>query len=432
MAIAAYIQHKAETLKKLFYYRVVVNLIRLKERWYKLCAPATRRYELAIIDDYIPNPVAGFRGSEFAYLLREIDNSVLFSIVGSVIDKKKDYRYHNIKTKEQYVAGKRKFVSAERLKDSQLQPFFSWTKINCRLAYTVFLTNGTYLIDYFEQRKIRFILELYPGGSFCTVTDGPEFDHLKRVLGSEMLEKVIVTQKNSLEFVTANQLCDPAKIEFIYGVILSEDFLDIPPKELKYAASKQTLDICFAAAKYMPRGLDKGYDIFVDMAHILLRKGYSFRFHVVGGFNEDDVPIDPEFRNQFHFYGFLKGREFTDFYKDKDIFVSPSRANTLARGAFDGFPTAACAEAGLHGLCLLLSDPLGLNMVFTHGTDTIIPENIPGQFADFIINLANNPEEMYRIGETGKKTIQTHFGHQAQLVSRLSAITQSLQKLNRQ
>ena len=212
-------------------------------------------------------------------------------------------------------------------------------------------------------------------------------------------------------------------------MILSEDFLNVPAKEIKYKVNKETIDVCFAAAKYMPQGLDKGYDIFIDMAHLLLKQSKIFQFHIVGGFNEEDVPIDPALRDHFHFYGFLKGLEFTDFYKDKDIFISPSRANTLAKGAFDGFPTAACAEAGLHGLCLLLSDPLGLNRVFSNEVDTFIPANNPNQFAEIIINLSANPADIYAIGERGKKTIQTNFGYEAQLVSRLSVIEQSLQKL---
>lgn len=402
----------------------------MQHRLRYLLLPGTKQYDLVIIDDYIPNAVAGFRGSEFSYLMKEIPNSALFSIIGSKIDGRKDYQYFNIKSNEQFNKSKEAFTKVFDVKDEQVNPFHGWTKINSKLIYIVFLTNAYYLIDYLEKRGIKFILELYPGGNFCTVTEGPAYEQLKRVLGSPMLEKVIVTQKNSLQFVLDNNLCAREKVTFIYGVILSEDFLDLPPKQIMYPLQKNTVDICFTAAKYMPRGLDKGYDIFIDMAHLLLATGSHYHFHIVGGFNEADVPINSKYRDNFHFYGFLKGKEFTEFYKDKDIFVSPSRANTLAKGAFDGFPTAACAEAGLHGLCLILSDPLALNMVFSHDKDTIIPQNNPVQIAEIIINLAANPEEIYSIGEKGKRTIQAGFGHEAQMVSRLSAITQSLQKMS--
>lgn len=423
-----FIGKKLETLRKLFYYRVYLKMHQLRDALLLKYTPPTKQYDLVIIDDAVPKTLSGFRDYEFAFFMSQLSNMALFSIIGSKVDKRKKYEYHQIKTIEQYESSKEQFIEKYKVRPEQMQPFMSWTKIKARLAYVVFMTNAVYLIDYLEEHNIKFILELYPGGGFSVLKEGPTWEALKRVLGSHCLEYVITTQVNSREFVLENKLCATEKVTFTYGAILSPEFMDLPPKQLKYGTNKNTIDICFAAAKYMPKGLDKGYDIFIDMAHLLLASSSVYQFHIIGGFDDQDMPINPAYRSHFHFHGYLGTADFLTFYKDKDIFLAPNRAYTLGKGAFDGFPTATAAEAGLHGLCVLITDPLNLNVCLDTTKDAIFLPPDPALYAENIINLTANPNRIYEIGENGKKALQIGFSYEGQLNDRLSLINKSLNR----
>jgi len=423
-----YFAKKISTLRKLFYYRVIINGERLKARLLKKISRPAGSYDLVMIDDVVPKGLSGFRNYEFVFLLNTIKNSAVYSIMGNNLSPKKALQYFPIKKEDEYNASRDRFCRDYGIDRSKLHPFFPWTNIKAKLAYVVFLTNADYLIDYLEAHSIKFILELYPGGGLTVLTEGPTFNNLKRVLNSPCLETVIATQINTYNFLLEHKVCDKDKVVFIYGGILAPEFMAIPPKEVRYPLHKDTIDICFGAAKYMPQGQDKGYDVFIEMAHLLLARSDKFRFHIIGDFNEHDIPLAPQYRQYFTYHGFLKNENTIPFYKDKDIFVSPNRAFVLGNGAFDGFPTGTAAEAGLQGLCVLLTDPLKLNIFFDEGRDAIFLQPDANQFADFIIHLSADPAEIYNIGERGKLALQKAFDYKAQLDMRLALINKSLHK----
>jgi len=424
-----YLIKKLNTLNKLFYARIYLNSLRLKHYiLYHLSFPE-KKYDFVIIDDAVPKYLAGFRDYEFVGFLKNYKNMVLYSIIGSRISKKKQYDYFHIKTYKEYQSNRREFEEEYGIPASRLRPFFTWTKVNAKLAYVVFMSNAIFLVDYLEERNIKFVLELYPGGGFSILKEGVMYENLKRVLGSPCLEKVIATQPITYSFLLENNLCDKSKVTYIHGGYLSKEFMDLPPKTLKYPEDKPTVDICFAAAKYMPGGQNKGYDIFMDMAHLLLKKASNFQFHIVGGFDETDIPPDPALKDHFHFYGHLKTKEFTPFYKDKDIFICPVRPFLLGKGIFDGFPTGTACEAGLHGLCLLMSDPLGQNEVFSGKGDSFFLENDPVLFADKVMELVSNPDLLYQTGYNGTISLQKKYQHKYQFDSRFEIINHALSKL---
>ena len=403
---------------------VYINWLKFESQFRYIVGKPTAKFDLVIIDDFLPNNFSPFRANEFAFLLSHVEHSALFSIIATRLRLEYEYAYGHVKNEIEFENYKKDYIEKFQLTNHQIFPFYNHIKINTGLAYIVFLSNAHYLIDYLEKRKIKFILELYPGGGF-QMTEGEPLKKLARVLGSPCLASVIVTMKNTHQYVLEKKLCPLSKIEYKYGGILPAHFFNLPDKAIKYGANKKTIDICFTAAKYMPKGLDKGYDIFIDMAHLLLQKSAIFHFHVVGNYDKGDIEIEPRFLSNVHFYGFLKTDEFIGFYSDKDIFVSPSRPYVLGKGAFDGFPTTACAEAGLNGLCMVVSDPLDLNVIFEDKIDVIIVENDPAQFANAILGLSKKPDEIYSMGIKGKEKLKT-INPEDQLDFRLSVINKHL------
>ena len=401
----SYIAERMGTIYRLMYRYIYLNILKLGNSIMHVFAPR-HTCSVAIIDDLSPHPTGAFRSSEFSWLMQRIPGAYLFNTLATKVSKRKQYRYFTTFSVAEFNKNKSLFSKEFNIEGRRIQPFFPWTKIDTKLAYIAFLHNAYYMIDYLEENNIKFILELYPGGGFTVLTEGPGYEMLKRVLSSPCLVTVFVTMKLSNRFLREQKLCDESKITYFYGGILSPKLFGLPAKTIKYPYNKNTIDICFVASKYTPQGLDKGYDIFIDMAHMLLAQKDIFRFHVVGGFVAEDIPIDPAYKHCFSFYGYLDSSVFAEFYKDKDIFVSPTRPFMIAKGAFDGFPTGTCAEAGLNGLCMMLSDPLDMNEGFVNYEDIVILENDPKQFADAILKLSDTPDEIYRIGNNSKIGIE--------------------------
>ncbi|NDC40363.1 MAG: glycosyltransferase family 1 protein [Chitinophagia bacterium] len=370
----------------------------------KATARPTPPYSVVILDDTAPNLLTSYRTHEFTHHLDNIPGSALYSIISFSYVVKKYFDHYSIESLKQFKKYRSEFIAKYPYETNRIQPFQPWTILNTKLVYVVFLNNAYNHIDYFEKHNIKFLLELYPGGGFCITTDDFSYEKLKRVLTSPSLATVFTTQRISYEFITQQNFCDPSKIIHYFGGILTKELFGMPDHHVRYPEQKQTIDVCFAANKYTPRGEDKGYDIFIESAIKVLETGDEvFRFHIIGGFSDKDIPIPAAYRHKFIFKGHIKFYEFRELYKDKDIFISPSRPYILAKGAFDGFPTTTTAEASLNGLCILLSDPLNLNELYENGRDAMILENDPEQFAAAMLALKADPARMYQMGQMGKQ-----------------------------
>ena len=107
----------------------------------------------------------------------------------------------------------------------------------------------------------------------------------------------------------------------------------------------------------------------------------KFRFHVVGGFSEDDIEVS-DIINKIKFYGYLKPEELRKFYITQDLIISPNRTNVLSKGAFDGFPTGCSIEAGLCGVAMFVTDELNQNSVLIDNKDCVFINHNP----DFIVS----------------------------------------------
>ena len=422
--------HSIPTLFKYFLFTIRLNtekhfFIPTYSMWIvilKLFSVPTKRYDLVIIDDTMPNIMSAYRTYEFSYYIKNVPNVAMYCIIDFQIGKKRYFDHYSIPNITTFAKYKNEFIDLFKVDSSKILPLRKWTKITADFAYIVFLNNAYAFIDYLEERNIKFILELYPGGGFEIDKECDGYHKLVRVLSSKCLANVIVTQKVSKQFLLDNKLCSPDRIVYVYGVILAQNLFGLPSKTIFFGVNKNVLDICFVSNKYMPQGLNKGYDIFIGMAIKLLGFFKNLKFHIVGGYNKDDIAIGEDIISHFYFYKHIEATKFIDFYKDKDIFIAPCRPFLLSKGNFDGFPTGTCCDAGLNELCMLVSDELELNEIFTDKVDMFFLKNDVDEFVSQVEFLYKNPSEIYRVGKNGKNTLNEKVNIKDQLNDRLQVI----------
>lgn len=282
-------------------------------------------------------------------------------------------------------------------------------------------------LELLEELKIPFIFNLYPGGGFAL--NNKQIDEkLHRIFSSPMFKKVIVTQKVTRRYLLDNNFCSEENIEFIYGVVQPQESLNNNINEKQYyKGGKDTLDICFAAYKYMKEGKDKGYDLFIETAKKLSKKYNNVKFHVVGTFDETDIDIS-EISEHITFYGSRTTEWFKEFYKDKDIFLSPNRINQLTTGSFDGFPTGCATEAMLNGVVVIATDELSQNVAFEKGKEIIIVKPNTKELINAIDNLYKNPKEIKQISNSAYKKAQEVYSIDKQVMSRVNILKEEIKK----
>jgi glycosyltransferase involved in cell wall biosynthesis len=303
---------------------------------------------------------------------------------------------------------------------------FFWGKV----AYAVFIENAFNFIEQIEAAQIPFIFTLYPGGGF-QLNNKVSDEKLRRVFASPFFRKVIVTQNVTYNYLVENKLCIESAIEFIYGVVLpAEEYKGGGPEKQKYLVDKQTFDICFVANKNMPKGEDKGFDKFIDVALNLGTKYEDIYFHVVGPFDGTEIDTSP-IADKIKFYGYIHTDQFKEFYSAKDIIISPNIHFMLFPGAFDGFPTGACTEAGLNGVALFVSDTLGQNIKFKDGQDIVIIPHNSEKITEVVEEYYLNPEKTYALAERGQRRMEEIYSIDAQMGPRKTLIANILKEFEK-
>ena len=379
--------------------------------------PNDHRVDLLVLDDFFPDVLSAFRIAEFNYYLEKIPSEVhsarpsnlFYRCRGSYEEKLHEYScyYPDL--------------------SGRVKTFNKLKVPNCRLACTVFINNTFNFIEYFDKHKIPFVFTLYPGGGFY-IDEAVSDMKLQRVLSSPNFRKVIVTQKITQEYLLAKNYCNAEDICFAYGAVLPSQALSaVQINKRRFKVDKNTLDICFVAAKYTDRGIDKGYDVFIDVAKKLHQIYPDIKFHIVGSFDASDIDVFP-IKDRITFYGLRNTDFFPGFYSGMDIVLSPNVPFVLAPGAFDGFPTGACTEAGLCGVAVLCSDPLKQNISFKDGEEIVIIPRESREIVKIITHFYENPEVMYRIAEDGKRAFTRVFDLDAQMSVRMKVIEQLLQQ----
>jgi glycosyltransferase involved in cell wall biosynthesis len=314
-------------------------------------------------------------------------------------------------------------VRAEYLKrypqnKGRVSHFNRWRVLPPGLGYTNFSIAAFQFVEQFEKANLPFIFTLYPGFGFQLGQKASDA-MIRRVLKSPCFRKVIVTQKISHEYLLSKSWCAPSQIEFIYGCVIpngSQSGQTIGRRH--YQEDKRTFDICFVAHKHMPRGVDKGYDIFIEAAKALAKVHPDFRFHVVGEFNEQDIDVR-ELSDRLRFYWSQATDFFTGFYKEMDVILSPNIPFTWAPGAFDGFPTAACMEAGIAGVAVFCTDPLHQNFIFREGEEIVIIPHDAQSICDQVEHYRHDYDALHRLSLKGQEAFRRVFDLEAQMAPRL-------------
>ncbi|UXN58947.1 hypothetical protein [Phyllobacterium zundukense] len=372
-------------------------------------------YDLLIIDDIYPSNFSPFRTIEYNHYMWFFDAAVL-SMEGSQL------WIENSKIGEHIEK-----LDLDSKYKSRISSFRDGHKIGGKIAYITFLGNAYKLLPYLTARGLPFILQLYPGGGFAI--DQPETDEkLKAVLLSPLCKKVITTQTITKDYIVDKIGCSPEKIEFIFGGVFDSriDF-DYYRDKVVYGKHKETIDLCFVAHKYGDDLVSKGYDYFLEVAQTLEQKFSNLRFHVVGDYSPGDIPLE-NIAKKTTYYGRQPSSFFADFYPKMDAIVSFNRPFVLMPGAFDGFPTGACLEAGFRGVANIINDPLNLNIAFKDGEDLLILNDDFQSSIEKISRLLADQNALMNLGVGTWRAFHRTMDLDAQLWARTKVIGDELLK----
>ncbi len=397
-------------------YRKPVKIIRIFTGWvvFSVLRHIPIKTNLLIIDNFEPSYLlSGFRVTEFNYLLSNIKNCKLlnFSQVIYKYCKWKHARKKNIfwtkpQTPSQYRNNKRNYVKLFGINKKNIIQLES-RPYKANGAYLMFIYNAYLALRLLEKNKIPFVFTLFPGGGLRL--NYKFSDHmLKTVFASPMFRGVFVPQKIIYDYLLDKKLCPKEKIFFDYGggfVQFTEK--DVLPK-LWYKQDKNTFDISFVAHRYMEKGLDKGFDLFLYAAREIVKKYPFVHFHCVGTCTIDDFKDKfDDIKNNLHFYGSQKMDFFPSFYQNIDINISPNRPFILAPGAFDGFPLSI--EAMLFGVPLFCTDELKQNYNYVADKELVIIKPDVKDIVNKIEYYLTHLKELHNIGKSGQTKINEFF-----------------------
>lgn len=393
-------------------FRVVTKARRTPRR-----APVGTR-KLAIVDDVFPHMLSAFRIAEYNAYLERWKNATVYTTTGGFRTLREEGSFDDVlKTYSERFP-----LLGDRVVEVDSEQSISDHLVGNEFLYTVFLYNAFRMLDLVHAHDLPFAFTLYPGGRFRLDQESSDYQ-LRSVCSSPNLRKVITTQKVTYEYLLGKKYCPPDKVEFVYGGVFPSDRLRGPGAEKKhYKENKSSFDVCFVAHKYTDRGADKGYDVFVEVAKLLARKHDDVFFHVVGLFDESDVDIGG-LEGRIRFYGTKSTEFFSAFYSGMDAILSPNVPFVLQPGAFDGFPTGGCIEAGLSGVAVFCTDPLVQNVFFKEGEEIAVVPGDPEAISQKLSWYHARPAELRELATKGQRAFRRIFGREAQLGPRLEMLS---------
>jgi hypothetical protein len=152
-----------------------------------------------------------------------------------------------------------------------------------------------------------------------------------------------------------------------------------------------------------------------------LKLDNRFRFHVIGGFDEREIPVD-DLGDKITFYGYKQPDFLTDFYKDMDIFFSYNRPFKLFNGSFDGFPLGI--DAAYCGVSLFVGDELHMNRHYTQGKDIVIVPGDAEEIAQEWLKYMLQPDMLHQLSINCQKTTQRLFDIDMQVSERMKVFAE--------
>jgi glycosyltransferase involved in cell wall biosynthesis len=380
----------------------------------------TIKGDLVVIDSQFPqkDPFA-FRNSEINEYIQKVENFDSYTMPTTFPDTNAPFGHSYGLTHAEFVENKKGYLKHYPSNSTKLHYIFDNQNYNFKLAYSFFLAETYVLLPFYEKHKIPFIFVLYPGGLFGLNSD-PSDAMLQKIMASPCFRGVIVTQQITKDYLTENNFCDSKLVHYIYGGMVQFKKNELLAKR-QYGRDKQTFDICFVAAKYSERGVDKGYDLFIETAKKLAKSTHDIMFHVVGGFDETEIDVT-ELEGRITFYGF-RGPDFLkEFYSRMDIFLAPNRPGQLFGGNFDGFPLGI--DAGYCGVALFVGDELKMNHHYAPDEELVILKLEADWISDTIRGYYNDPQKLYELSAKGQVRTQQLFDLDYQVDERLKVFSE--------
>jgi glycosyltransferase involved in cell wall biosynthesis len=370
--------------------------------------------DLLILDSLFPHSLSRFRLEEFCAYLKHFTNSMVLSTGEHLAVIKETKSLNTFINEFEHLYPE--FIGRTQATTHYIDGY------SARLAYLTFLNNVSYFLESLEKKGIPFIFTLYPGGGF-EINQERSDSMLRRIFSSAQFRKVIATQQITYDYLVRKNFCTEDRIVYIYGGVKPLDTLNKSKNYEKkfFGFEKDSMDICFVAVKYMPAGTDKGYDIFIEVAKKLAQLHSNINFHIVGNFNEDDMPING-LEGKITFHGFQILDWFDKFYIDKDIILSPNIPFALSKGAFDGFPTGSCVEAGLRKVAVFCTDELKLNSHFINNEEIVIIPHDADRIAQIIEAFYKEPDKLRSVAEKGATKIMEVFSYERQVLPRIKIL----------
>jgi glycosyltransferase involved in cell wall biosynthesis len=368
-------------------------------------------FRIAILDDFFPHPISGFRHEELSSYLDEMQGVTVHSN-GISLGWIAETRPIDAIIAEHLVAHPRHIGRIHPLRAGQLPEADAY--------YAIFLNNIAQYVEAIEHTRKPFAFTLYPGGGFGTGNKLSD-DKLRRVCGSPSFESVIVTQPNTRDYLLKVHAVPPPKIHYLQGGMVPRAAFVAPKWRKHFGIDKASLDIGFVANRYSPTGEDKGYDLFVETADALSRKGVNATYHVVGPWDAAVIPLG-EFSTRFVFHGFVSSEKLRGLGQVLDLILSPNRPGILAKGSFDGFPTGSCVEVGLQEAAIFCTDALKLNTELRDGNDFVLVEPNVDDIVRRLLPVIQHPESLAEIGRNGRIRLTQTFGRERQLTPRLAVL----------
>lgn len=248
------------------------------------------KYNFVIIDSTFPqkNP-RGFRNTEINEYFKKIKKCASFTMYPMKPDSDAWFTHGYGMTKEEFKENKKNYLKIYPQNKKKIFLLKENKKYDFKLCYSFFLAETYTLLPFYEKNQIPFIFTLYPGGGFGLNFKKSD-NMLKKIFQSKYFKGVIVTQPITKKYLLEKKLCPNKKIHYIKGGWVQFKKNEIYKKNF-YKKDKPTFDICFVARKYSPKGIDKGYDLFIKTAKILCRKTKDIMFHVIGNFTPEDIDI---------------------------------------------------------------------------------------------------------------------------------------------
>ncbi|PKM94220.1 MAG: LPS biosynthesis protein RfbU [Firmicutes bacterium HGW-Firmicutes-1] len=364
--------------------------------------------KLIILDDLFPYLKTGFRVSEYNHYLDKFPNCEMYS---NVYEK---YIDEYSKVYPQYTEKIKPIAS------------FDSSRRDYALIYTVFINGIMNYLKFINATHTPFVFTLYPGGGFW-LNDPVVNNKLVYAFKSPYFRKVIVTQKRTYDYIIENGFVTKDQVEMIYGMVTHPQYFNETIPKKYYKKDKPNFDICFVSHKYMPRGIDKGYDVFIEVCKKLAVDIPDIRFHVVGNYSNGDIDVS-QIRDKITFYGLQNSDFFQKFYSSMDMIISPNVPFVLVKGKnFDGFPTGCCIDATLNGVGLCCTDELHQNISFKHHQDIIIVQRDVNTIVNQVKYYYTSPQKLYKLSMLGQLKSKKLFDFNMQMEKRVAVIQEAMQ-----